>query len=195
MKAAPADWDISAGFWFSAAFLILVMPVSWITAAAAAAGIHELAHIVVIRALGGRVYRITLHPGGAEIAVSGLGYLQEMAAAAAGPLASLLLTFSCRAAPRLAVCGLLQGLLNLLPLYPLDGGRILLCGLIRAFGNERGDAIFSAVSGFLLSGLGVLGILSYIYSGFSLVLLVITTGILIKAKNSLQCHGQGSTIG
>ena len=44
-----------------------------------------------------------------------------------GPLGSFLLFISIRYFPRLALCGLIHGLYNLMPIYPLDGGRIVKC--------------------------------------------------------------------
>ncbi len=46
-----------------------------------------------------------------------------------GPMGSLLLFLFVRWIPRIAFCGLLQGIYNLLPIYPLDGGRVVRCML------------------------------------------------------------------
>lgn len=107
------------------ALLLLVLPLPWLLASILAAAFHELCHLGAVYALGGQVLRLTIGPTGAVMEGTLEGRWREILAAAAGPVGSLLLLSLVHTAPRIAVCGLLQGLFNLLPLYPLDGGRIL----------------------------------------------------------------------
>ena len=107
------------------ALTLLVLPLPWVAAAVLAAALHELCHYVAILALGGRVGEIAVGPGGAAMELESLSAVREILAAAAGPVGSLSLTLAGRLFPRLALCGLAQGFFNLLPIYPLDGGRIL----------------------------------------------------------------------
>ena len=108
-----------------AALLILVLPISWLLAAAVAALIHELFHIGAVCLLGGRISGFRLGMGSARIEANLPGRGCALLAAAAGPAGSLLLLCCCRWVPKIAVCGAVQGVYNLLPFYPLDGGRIL----------------------------------------------------------------------
>lgn len=109
--------------------MVLLLPLKWLAAALAAAAVHELCHLAAVRALGGKVYSLTIGPTGAVMDASVTGRGREILAAAAGPAGSLLLLLLIRLAPRVALCGLIQGLFNLLPLYPLDGGRMLRAAL------------------------------------------------------------------
>lgn len=115
-------------YWFGA-LLILLLPLNWLLAAATAAVFHELCHAGAIYALGGRVYSLRIGITGAVMETELDGRGREALAALAGPGGSFLLVLLGRWIPRVAVCAAIQGLFNLLPLYPLDGGRALRRGL------------------------------------------------------------------
>lgn len=112
---------------FLGAFLLLVLPLHWILAAVIAAVCHELCHMGAVYALGGRVLSFRIGPTGAVMETELDGPGRECIAALAGPAGSFLLLLFGRVLPHVAVCGLIQGAFNLLPLYPLDGGRALRC--------------------------------------------------------------------
>ena len=129
------------------ALTLLVLPLPWVAAAVLAAAVHELCHYLVIAALGGQVGRIAVGSGGAAMELGCLSPVRELLAAAAGPVGSLSLMLMGRFFPRLALCGLVQGLFNLLPIYPLDGGRILRRALELAL-PDRAAAASTCWTGF-----------------------------------------------
>ena len=122
--------EVSPGFYIMAAAAVLILPLRILVAAAFAAWFHEGAHLAVLHFFKIPVDSIRLGAGGARIMTGPMLPVQELLCAAAGPLASLSLLLFLRCFPVLALFGLIQGLFNLLPVFPLDGGRIL-----RAFWN------------------------------------------------------------
>lgn len=109
------------------ALLLLTLPLKWLLAAFAAAVFHELCHILVIYLLGGTICGIRIGVGGAVIDTEPMTEGKELVCALAGPAGSLLLVLLCRIWPQLAICAGVQALFNLLPVFPLDGGRAVHC--------------------------------------------------------------------
>ena len=104
---------------------ILVMPWRWLGALAVASGIHELAHILALRLMGVRICGIRFLTRGIYLKVGQMTPVQECVCAAAGPVGSFALLGLIRVFPEAAILGIGQGLFNLIPIYPFDGGRVL----------------------------------------------------------------------
>lgn len=119
--------EISAVSWILGAVLLLVVPINWLLAAVTAAVFHELAHGAAILLLGGKIHGLKILPDGIRMETSPMDAWQEILCSLAGPLGSLLLVLLGTHTPRIALCALVQGCYNLLPVYPLDGGRALHC--------------------------------------------------------------------
>ena len=119
--------DISGSFCVVAAIAILLLPLKWLLACAVAAVFHESCHLLALRLLGGRWQHVAVFATGARIPIPELSRGREAVCALAGPLGGMLLLGLYPYFPLLALCALVQSLYNLLPIYPLDGGRALQC--------------------------------------------------------------------
>lgn len=126
------------------ALMLLLLPLQWVLAAALAASVHECCHYLAIRLLGGRVYGLRLGMNGAKLELEPLPPVKELIASLAGPFGSALLLFAAKWVPRTAVCAFFHCACNLLPLFPLDGGRALRSALCAIFPQGRAERMFSA---------------------------------------------------
>lgn len=87
---------------------------------------HELGHALAMLFLNVPVQSLHIGLSGAVLSGSFPSYGKELLCALAGPMAGLLATvISYRWAAEFAVVSLCLSAVNLLPLYPMDGGRIL----------------------------------------------------------------------
>lgn len=110
--------------WIILGLLLLVVPIKAVTAVLLAAFVHESGHIICSLLLEGRLVSISLGLKSAQISVFLEKPWHRILASLSGPLFSSLLIFTYGRTPLLAACGLIQCVFNLLPIYPLDGGRI-----------------------------------------------------------------------
>ncbi len=126
---------------------ILLLPVKWLVSLLLAMSFHEFCHLMAIYATARHWGKAHFGLHGARIPIPEMGRGAELFCALAGPAGSLLLGLTCPFFPRLALCGIGQACYNLLPLYPLDGGRALRCAFFlllppdRAYMAEKAVAI------------------------------------------------------
>lgn len=164
------DVRISPGFLLLAGILLYlddgagVLP--W---AAGAAALHELGHITASMLFRGRVEVLELSAVGAELRFFypvPLTYGRESLVALAGPAANLLAGAAALwlGAYLQAAVSLGLGLFNLLPILPLDGGRVLFNVIAERFGPTAADRVLAAAAGVLIglmAGLGAVAMLEY----------------------------------
>lgn len=126
----------------------------------AAAAVHELGHLAVLRLLGGRAMGLYLSALGAVLEVDSarLSYGGELAAVLAGPGANLLCAAALAAlegeyhafiGANMVLC-----VFNLLPIRPLDGGRALELLVSWLAGPGTGDFAAQWVGSACAVGLG-----------------------------------------
>jgi membrane-associated protease RseP (regulator of RpoE activity) len=110
---------------FVVVIMLLTLPLRWLGAALIAAAIHEAGHYLSVRFLGGTVHSIKVGPAGAVMSVSGLTEGSELICLLTGPAAGFMTMLFINRFPLIALCAAIQSIYNLLPVYPLDGGRAM----------------------------------------------------------------------
>jgi Zn-dependent protease len=159
--------------------------------------LHELAHSFAAIRFGGRVRAITLMllGGVSQLARAPSRPLHEVVMAALGPVTSFALGALLYAAYAgsggwpadvqmglfyLAVMNLALGAFNLIPAFPMDGGRMLRGLLAMQLGGERATQVAAAVGRACAIPLGVLGL----WSG-NLMLVLIAVFVYTGAQSEL----------
>ena len=157
---AGLELTVSPGFFLLAASLYYLGGGGALTAFLTAALAHELGHLTALWLTGAELRRVRVTPCGPVIDYRGeLTRRQEMGILAAGPLGGLLFAVFAFiiGTPYFYYTGaiaLLAAVFNLLPVMPMDGGRLLRCLLEEAV-PARAAEIILRVCG-TLCALGVL---------------------------------------
>ena len=151
---------ISAGAILLGALLYSALSFSELAAILAPVIVHELGHILTLRLYGLRIRRFSADLRGLCIEYSGLCTpLAHAVSALAGPAAGLAYAFAAsyfgrsRGSETLILSSgvsLLLSLFNLLPVLPLDGGRVFALAADEILGGRRGDRLTKTV-GLVLS--------------------------------------------
>ncbi len=137
--------------------------------------LHELAHTLLAIRHGGRVDSIVLMAlgGVSQITQMPRQPKHELVMAIAGPITSILLAVgfslgyaATRATPNvafalfvLAYLNLVLGIFNLLPAFPMDGGRVLRAALAWRWGKHRATRIAATVGKAMAVVFGLVGLL------------------------------------
>lgn len=104
--------------------MLLLIPFPLLISIIAATVIHEFFHILMMQLLQVPVFEIEMSIHSINIRTIPLEVGREILCAFAGPLGSFICIIFFRQFPLFALCGFIQGCYNLLPIYPMDGGRI-----------------------------------------------------------------------
>ena len=125
--------------------------------------IHEIAHIVTALLLKVNVTELLLMPFGACASYNErISSKKEIIISIAGPLMSLLVSFFSKDI-LISNVNLVIMILNLIPIYPLDGGRIQKNFLEIKYGYNKGIKISQITSDFFIVLVFIISIIFIIY--------------------------------
>jgi len=126
--------EVRPGFVALLCFLFYISPGIVFWSFLMLSALHELGHLALLRIFSIQVGKIRLGAFGAVMNTAPMSFFQEAICALAGPIVNIICFFLLkRRAPGAALLSLLLGCYNLLPVFPLDGGRSLraiLCSLM-----------------------------------------------------------------
>lgn len=179
------EFQISAGALIFLAALVLLLPLQWVGAVMLAAVVHELCHAFAICLLGGSIESILISSRGIVMKTQPMSGIREIACAMAGPLGSLCLLLFVRWLPRTAVCGLFHGLYNLIPLLPMDGGRVLRGMIFGLLTPPKAEKLFRWIQRGISIMLGICCLVLVSKAGIFAVILGILFLRNVQKENSL----------
>jgi stage IV sporulation protein FB len=162
--------------------------------------IHELAHLIVGEIVGFTIQKINIMPLGAYISFK-IGIenynkkflkgtycsIKKIVVAMAGPVINIIFVFIyIRKYTILSYINLIIAVFNLLPIYPLDGGRILKHLLIILYGRRKGLKYINLISNIVASIVVILGILLIINQlNYTIITTILYLSIIRYRENKI----------
>ena len=165
------------------AMMLLILPLRWIFAAVIAGAVHEISHWLAVVFCGNKIYAVKIGRSGAVMDAGILGPWQQIFCLLAGSVGGLLLLTFVGWFPRIAVCGAIQGLYNLLPLETLDGGKALrqffmiLC-------PGRAERLCSWVQNGCMVAIGLIGLYGSLWLRLGYLPAMLAAVIILRTKSA-----------
>lgn len=147
---------------------------------------HEAWHIIALRIVGAKIKKLSATGIGINLSTTALGYKDEFFVTIAGPIASLImflcflpLFFKNEYTMFCAFSNLIIFIINILPVYPLDGGRALYLFFSMKLLPHTAAIITKCISLIFLLPLFVLSVIILIKTGYNLSLMIISVYLLV----------------
>ena len=181
-------FTFTGGFYLLGAFLLLVIPIKWLLASALAACFHELCHYAILKLCRCRVFALRFSASGIYMQTEAMTPGKEFLCALAGPIGGMSLILLCKYLPRTAICAAVYSAYNLLPVYPLDGGRCLRIAARMLFPPKASYILCSLVESCVLLVLLFVGCYGAFAKNTGLLSLLLTSIPIIKLyKGKIPC--------
>lgn len=160
--------------------LLFLIPLQWLIAWLIAMAFHEFCHWIAVRLCGGNIDLLMIGIGGIDMRCGLLTDRKRLLCLLCGPLSGFILAAFGLWFPKIAICGWVLSIYNLLPVLPLDGGRVLQILL-------NNDTRFQLVQTCIFALLGVLTVYAAFFLGFG-VLPILVTGLLWLKNRKIPCN-------
>ncbi len=141
--------------------MLLELTLQWQLADKWAALNNEGRHYLVICLCSHQRSAVRFFSYGARIPLPPMSRNRELLCALAGPLGGLLLLLTARWFPRAAICAAFQSIYNLLPVYPMDGGRAVHCLAHMLLPPPAAEKVCVLLELLCLGGLVLLGLYGF----------------------------------
>lgn len=146
--------------------------------------VHELTHLIIMWLFGGKATTLIITPMGLTIERSGLlSHQLEFLLSISAPICNLLLA-AIYAKYNLNLCAieanLSFGLINLMPIYPLDGGKALLAILQAVTSSSKATRISQIISVIFLVLFWIFGIAIALVLNGGLSMLMLAIALFIS---------------
>lgn len=191
-KSVKDNVTISTSFLFFTVGAFMFVPVQWLGAWILSLTIHELCHIAALYVCGGNITGIHIGCSGVILKAQPLPPEKEAFCAYAGPLGALILLLVAAYMPRTAICTLVFSAYNLLPIFPLDGGRGLLCILEKYLSEDVAGRVLRYVENSVLVGIVLVLLYSVIKLGLGVLPAVLILLLFLRRKKikfpCKKCH-------
>ena len=163
------------------AFSLLYLPIGWVIAWIIALLFHELCHYAALRLCRCSLDEIEFGMNGAVMSAAPMDWKQQLFCTLAGPTGSLCLIIFGKWFPEIAVCALLQSMYNLLPIMPMDGGRIIECIFLQIFSVNTAKRILKLTELSIFIALGAASLYAVVY--MKLGIIPVVAFLLLCLKN------------
>ena len=171
------------------ALLLLTIPFKPLICILISITVHELFHFFAAIILKIPVTSFRFHALGIKMTANTMTNLQEMVCALAGPLGGLILAWVSHKYFMLSICALLHSIFNLIPLYPLDGGRALFALISQLLPRGKSEwmcMLFQGMFFSLLFAACIYGSYRYHTGAPLLLLTILILQIKIPCKENLM---------
>lgn len=183
--------SISPGFCIFIAISLLLLDLRWVIGWLTASLVHELFHYITICIYKCPVSQIQIGCYGVIMNTHFPGKTAEILCALAGPMGSLAVIAAFRLFPYAALCATMQLSFNLLPVYPMDGGRIIQLLLLCFFSTETSEKVMSIASIIIIAVVTFAGILLSIVLHMGMLPALVAAMLSLRIKKLAKGHGWG----